>query len=160
MCVCVYAHECRYLKRPDEGVRLPGAGVPGHWVVDMELGSSEKEQGGLLIAELFLQPLPLHLVKFNLNQIVRSRHYNGNFTKGERPCGSEDTAPRPKQHTTSGWHTLDSYSGLYLNPSFLHCSVDRPSPGDRMIFSHTRDLQLSHLEAPGRSPTSVREERR
>lgn len=32
-----------------------------------------------------------------------------------------------------------------------------PPPGDRMIFSHTRDLQLSHLEASGRSPTSVRE---
>lgn len=91
--VWVYAHECRGLKRPDEGVRPRGAGVPGRWVLDTELGSSEKEQAVLLIAELFLQP---HFIKFNLNQILRSRHYNGNFTKEERPCGSEDTGPRPK----------------------------------------------------------------
>lgn len=42
----------------------------------------------------------------------------------------------------------------YLNPSFLHCIVDRPPPG---AGAHGF-LQPSHLEASGRSPTSVREE--
>lgn len=82
MCVCVYAHECRCPKRPDEGVRPPGAGVPGRWVLDTELGSSEKKQTVLLTAELFLQ---LHFLKFNL----KKQALQCQFHKGRHPVVQE-----------------------------------------------------------------------
>lgn len=31
MCVCVYAHVCRCLQQPEDGVKALGAGVPGAW---------------------------------------------------------------------------------------------------------------------------------